>query len=160
MKLSKTSLKPNFRAFLGLFILSMVSLLIVRTILYLTTNFSSFDLSTAEGWLNVVGYPLFISLGVTFGARRLHLVIYDTVNIENIKVSTVEYFKNNGLTIKREKEDELEFESNNKFNRLFNNWFGAELTTVRQTDNKIIIVGPFRHVDSIDSKLRFSKRLG
>ncbi|MEO0133039.1 MAG: hypothetical protein ABIK73_08945 [candidate division WOR-3 bacterium] len=160
MKLSKTALKPNFRTFLGLFILSMISLLIVRTIFYLTTNHNSFDLSTAEGWLNVVGYPLFISLGVTFGTRRLQLVIYDTVDLESIKSSTVEYFKNNGLKIKKEKKDELEFESNNQFNRLFNNWFGTELTTVRQTDNKIIIEGPFRHVDSIDSKLRSSKRLG
>lgn len=159
MKLSKISLRPNFRTFLGLFILFMISLLIVRTIFYLATNYNSFDLSTPEGWLSVVGFPLFLSLGVTFGTRRFQLVIYDAAETENIRFSIVEHFKSNGLNIKKKKGDVLEFESNNFFNRLFNNWFGTELTTLKQTDNKIIIEGPFRHVDSIDSILRFSKRL-
>jgi hypothetical protein len=157
MKVKTTTLKPKLRTFFGLLVLLVALMFTVRAILHVTTSMNAFDLGSPTGWLYSFGFPLFISLGVTFGARRLQLVIEDSLDAEKIKDWTITYFNNSGLTIKNGNENALEFESNHRFNRLFNHWFGTEIVKVRLTDNKMIIEGPFRHVDSVYSKLRFGK---
>jgi hypothetical protein len=157
MKLESGYLKPSLRTFLGLFILSIILTLTLRAILHLSTYWNAFDINSSLWWFNLIIYPLGVSLGVTFGARRLRLEITDTDDIEKAKNRTLEYFSNNGFRILENTSNGTTLESTNSFNRLLDNWFGTELVSVRQKDNKIIVEGPFRHVDSIDSKLRFSK---
>jgi hypothetical protein len=103
------------------------------------------------------------SIGVTFGSRRFQLIIAETADIENAKDWVMEFLSKNGRKLKEKKDSETTFESTKGFHRIFNNWFGAELISVRRVDNKIIVGGPFRLVDrlegSVDSKLRFGKSL-
>jgi hypothetical protein len=129
----------------------------VRIIFHLTTMMNAFDLSTATGWLNIFVYPLFISLGVTFGARRVQLVVSDTVDMNDIKERIFRHLNNNGLKIKTGDEYQKEFESTNSFNRLFSNWFGTEIISISESGTEIIIEGPLRHINTLDSKLRFDK---
>lgn len=159
MKLESRNLKPDLRTFLGLFILSIVLTLVLRAILHLSTSWNAFEVNSSLWWFNLIIYPLGISIGVTLGARRIQLKIADADNIEKAKNWTLEYFSKNGLRIRENNSSGTTLESTNSFGRLFNNWFGTELVSVRHIDNEVIIEGPFRHVDSIDSKLRFSKSL-
>jgi len=159
MKLESGYLKPSLRTFLGLFILSIILTLTLRAILHLSTSWNAFDINSSLWWFNLIIYPLGVSLGVTFGARRLRLEITDTVDLEKAKNRTLEYFSNNGLRILENTSNGTTLESTNSFSRLLDNWFGTELVSVRHNDNKLIVEGPFRHVDSIDSKLRFSQTL-
>ena len=157
MKLESGYLKPRLQTFLGLFILSIILTLVLRAVFHLSTSWTAFEINSPLWWFNVIIFPFTISLGVTFGARRFRLEITDTDDIEKAKNRTLEYFSNNGLRIIENTSNGTTLESNNSFSRLLDNWFGTELVSVRHSANKLIVEGPFRHVDSIDSNLRFSK---
>ena len=157
MKLESGYLKPSLRTFIGLFVISIVLTLVLRAILDLSTSWNAFEMNSFFWWLNILIFPFGISLGVTFGARRHRLEITNPDAMENIKNRTLEYFLKNGLRIQVNSDNGTTLESTKSFNRLLDNWFGSELVSVRHIDNRLIIEGPIRHVDSIDSKLRFSK---
>ena len=94
---------------------------------------------------------------MTFGARRHRLVIELPVDGTKIRMYIVNYLCSSGLRIKTERESDVELESNHGFSRIFKNWFGMETLSIKQSVNKIVVEGPVRHVDSVDSKLRFGK---
>ncbi|ELR73389.1 hypothetical protein C900_04241 [Fulvivirga imtechensis AK7] len=125
---------------------------------YIFTSPNPFELKLYGWWLLPVG----VAIGLTFGTRKFQLVISDTNDQEKVKQWTLQFLSENGLNVKDSNENETTLESLKNYNRLFSNWFGTELISVRQTDAKIIIGGPFRLVDrladSVDTKLRYEKR--
>ena len=159
MKVKMTSLKPNFSTFLKHFLLTTTTVLILGAVIQIFMSMNSFELNFYNWWMNLVFLTIGVSVGVTFGARRSQLILTDTVNVKKIKAWTLEFFSENGLSLRENNDDGTTLESVNKFNRLFNNWFGTELISVRQIDNGVIIEGPIRYIDSIDLKLRFGKPL-
>ena len=131
----------------------------IKTVMQIVIAPNTFELSSTTWWTSLTLLSLGTSIGVTFGARRFQLNIAETNDIVRTKDWTLEYLSKNGLRIKENKESVTTLESNKGFNRLFDNWFGTELVHVRQIADQIIIEGPFRHVDQVDSKLRFGKIL-
>lgn len=157
MKLKTTTLKPKFSAFVGLFILALTIMFLVRVVFHFTTSIGLFDFSTTLDWFNFFFYPLFISLSLTYGVRRIQLVIEDPADLDRVREWILSSLRSNGLRVKYKIRYDLDFESTHRFSRIFNNWFGMEITTVKKLDRCIIVEGPFRHVDFVDSKLRFGK---
>jgi hypothetical protein len=159
MKLKTAYLTPNLRTFSGFFTLSIVTLLTLKIIFHVFTTWKAVELNSFLWWFNLILFPLGISIGVTFGARRVQLIITDTADTEKLYDWTLEFLLKDGLRIKKKQDSEATLESNNNFNRIFNSWFGAEVTSVKRTDDRIIVEGPFRLVDTVDSKLRYGKPL-
>lgn len=112
------------------------------------------------GW-TLLAFAIANSIGVTIASRRFQLTIADTADLENAKNWPLEFLSKNGLKTKEEKENETILESAKKFHKLFYNWFGTEAISVKRSDNKVTVEGPFRLIDrlysSVDSKLRFGK---
>ncbi|MBK7650823.1 MAG: hypothetical protein IPJ20_08830 [Flammeovirgaceae bacterium] len=159
MKLKTAYLKPKLRTFLGFFTLSIITLFMLKAIFHVFTTWKAVELNSFLWWFNLILFPLGISIGVTFGARRVQLIIADTADTEKLYDWTLEFLLKNELRIKKKQDSEATLESNNNFNRIFNNWFGVEVTSVKRIDNRIIVEGPFRLIDTVDSKLRYSKSL-
>ena len=157
MKIKMTSLRPNFSTFLKWLLLTITMLFMIGAVIQIFMSMNSFELNFYNWWMNLVFLALGVSVGVTFGARRSQLVLTNATDVKKIKGWTLEFFSENGLSVRENNDDGTTLESINKFNRLFNNWFETELISVKQIDNGVIIEGPIRHVDSIDLKLRFSK---
>ena len=163
MKLEKTFLRPTLGTFLKYLVLLMVSFWAFGTVLYIFSSPNPFDLGLPNWWTNFVLLPVGVAIGLTFGTRRFQLVIADTKDLEKAKAWTLDFLSKNGLSVKKASQDQTTLESKKSYNRLFNSWFGTELISIRQTDNKVIVGGPFRLVDrladSVDSKFRFGKSL-
>ena len=163
MKLEKTFLRPTLGTFLKYLVLLMVSFWAFGTVLYIFISPNPFDLRLPNWWTSFILLPVGVAIGLTFGTRRFQLVIADTKDLEKAKAWTLDFFSKNGLSVKKASQDQTTLESTKSYNRLFNSWFGTELISIRQTDNKVIVGGPFRLVDrladSVDSKFRFGKSL-
>ncbi len=154
-----TSLKPNFSTFLKHFLLTTTTVLVIGAVIQIFASMSSFEPNFYGWWMNLVFLATGVSVGVTFGARRSQLILTDTTDVKKVKAWTLKFFSENGLSVRENNDDGTTLESISKFNRLFNNWFGTELISVKQIDDGVIIEGPIRHVDSVDLKLRFGKPL-
>jgi hypothetical protein len=141
----------------------MVSFWTFGTVFYIFSSPNPFDLGLPNWWTSFVLLPVGVAIGLTFGTRRFQLVIADTKDLEKAKAWTLDFLSKNGLSVKKASQDQTTLESKKNYNRLFNSWFGTELIFIRQTDNKVIVGGPFRLVDrladSVDSKFRFGKSL-
>jgi len=159
MRLETTHLKPKLSTFLGLIGLFFIAHLLLRIILQVFTSWDAIQLNSLLWWFNFIFLTVGLSLGLTLGTRKFQLKITNMDDIERVKNWILEYFSNNGLRTKNNDKVETTLESINWFNRLFNNWFGTELVSVRQIENKIIVEGPTRHVDSVNGELRFGKPL-
>lgn len=159
MKIESTYLRPTLTTFLGYFMLSITAFFALKTLIHIFTSANPFELKSYDWWPNAIFYSVTLSLGVTFGARRFQLLITDPTDMAKVNDITENYFIKNGTRLKQKKDNETIFESVKSFNRLFNNWFETELVSIYKTENQIKVVGPFRLVDSLDSKLRFTRPL-
>ncbi len=131
----------------------------IKTLMQIFIAPDTFKLISFGWWTSLILLSVGTSIGVTYGARRFQLKISDTNDIGKTKDWILENLLKNGLIIRENNDSGTTLESIKSFNRLFNNWFGTESVHIRHVENKIIVEGPFRHVDQIDSKLRFGKYL-
>jgi hypothetical protein len=97
------------------------------------------------------------AFGVAWGGRRVQIVLGNLSDTEKAKDWSLAFLSKNGLQVKEQKANKIKMESRKSFNRVFNNWFGTELVLISQHENNLVIEGPFRHVENLDSKLRFGK---
>ncbi len=159
MILEKTYLRPRLGTYFKYLILLIVSFWLVGAIIYIFTSPHTLE-PKLFGWWNIMS-SILVAIGLTIGTRRLQLVIADPNDLENVQEWTMEFLTKDGLTIKYKSVVETTLESNKSYYRLFSNWFGTELISVRRKDNTLIVTGPFRLVDrlsdSVDLKLRFGK---
>ena len=157
MRIETTSLRPKLGTFIKYFVLTIISLFILRTAVNVIFSPDAFTLNPF-GWLSSLIILAFgTSVGVTFGARRFQLIVAGNDDIKKINGWTLHFLSNRGLRIKDKNESETTFEPGYSYNRLLNSWFGTELVFVKQADNKLIIEGPFRLIDSVETKLKFEK---
>lgn len=159
MKIESTYLSPKLKTFLGYLMLSSISFFSLKTLIHIFTAANLYELKFHEEWPNVLLYSVTLSFGVTFGARRVQLIITNATDMERVNDMAENFFINSGTRVKKKSESEKIFESVKSFNRLFNNWFETELVCINKTENQLKVVGPFRLVDSLDSKLRFTRPL-
>jgi len=158
MKLETLSLRPKLETFFKYFFLTLISLLVLKTMFSIFILPDAFRLNPYGWWTSLIILALGTSIGVTYGARRFQLSIADT-DIRKINDWIIEFLSRKGLRIKEKNEGETTLQSRNSFNRMLNNWFGTEVVFVKQTENEIIVEGPFRFVNSIGTTLRFGKSL-
>lgn len=159
MKIEMTSLRPNIATFFKNFFLMIVTMFALKAAIQFFISPHTFGLNSLSWSPTLILMAVGTSAGVTLGARKFQLNIVNSDNLEKTKEWTIEYFIKNGLRVRENNNSGTTLESISSFNRLLNNWFGTELVSVKQTDNTLIIKGPFRHVDSVDSKLRFGNAL-
>lgn len=156
-------MKPKFGTFLKYLILQIVAFWVIGTLVYIFTSPDPIELKLYGWWTNFILLPVGVAIGLTFGTRKFQLVIADTNDLEKVREWTLEFLLKNGLSIKDKNQNVTTLESLKSYNRLFNNWFGTEVMSVWQKDNKVIVGGPFRLVDrladSVDNKLRFGRNL-
>lgn len=157
MKITTTSLMPEVRTFLKLLLLITIVFVGLSLLLKLAFFRNSGSLQTDVMWFQIIAYPLFITLGVTFGARRMRLVIEEVNDAANLKDQVVNSLLDFGLSIKNTCGDQTELQLPNGFYRTLNNWFCTEITIVKQEDDKVVVEGSARFVDFIDTKFRFGK---
>jgi polar amino acid transport system substrate-binding protein len=161
MRLEKTYLKPKLGTFVKYFTFFIVSFWALGTLINIIASTNPFELKLFGGWGSYLFSAVALSVGLTMGTRRFELVIADPNDLVKAKEWTLEFLTKNGLTVKHKNEVETTLESTKSYNRLFNSWFGTELISVKRTDNRVIVAGPFRLVDrladSVDLKLRFGK---
>lgn len=158
MKIETTHLSAKPVTFLGLFLLGMVAFFSIGAIIENFASTSSFGFKFNSPW-KYVFFALANAIGLTLATRKLQLTISDTSNLENIKDRVFEFLLDNGVKAKETTESKMTLEPVNKFNRMLNNWFGTEVISVSRISDKLIVEGPFRHIDRlkgyVDSKLRF-----
>lgn len=160
MKLETTFLKPTAGVFFGVLTLSIITFLSVGTIIHNLTSPIPLELKFFGGWRVALLYSIMNSIGLTLGARRFQLSIGDKDDLEKVKGWTLEFFSDNGVRIKEEKENETTLESVKRFSRLFNNWFGMELISVKRFDNKIAVTGHVRRIKGLRNSIQSKLRLG
>ena len=160
MKLETTFLKPTAGVFLGVLTLSIITFLSVGTIIHNLTSPIPLGLKFFGRWRMALISSIMTSIGVILGARRFQLSIGDTDDLDKIKGWTLEFFSDNGVRIKKEKENETTLEPVNRFNQLFNNWFGMELITIKRVDNKMVVAGPIRWIEGLKNSIQSKLRLG
>ena len=159
MKVETTSLKPNFGTFFGSLLLATAILAVLGIAIRVFVSSSLFEPYFYRWWTYSIFAAIGTSVGVTLGARRSQLVITDTDDAEKTEDWILEFFLENGLSIRENDDNGTTLASRNKLNRLFNNWLETELVSVRQVADSLIVEGPLQHVNAVDLKLRFGKPL-
>lgn len=153
MKLETKYLKPRAGTFFGTLTLSIVFLFFLGIVIQILASNDPFDLKLYNWWLLMIFLALGNAIGVTFGARRLQLMVTVSDDLEKVKRQTLEFLSTNGLTIIKNKENDTTLKSVRGFHQLFNNWFGMELISVKQVDNKIVVQGPVRWIERLKSNI-------
>lgn len=158
MKLEKTPLKLNLGIFLKNFLMMLVALFVLKSIIHLiisSISSNQIDINFFDWWLYIVLLSLGTSFGATIGAKRYQLNIAETGDLERAKEWVLDYFSKNGLRLKETNNGQMTLESTNGFYRLFKSWFGMELVSIKQVEDRLIVEGPVRQVELIEYKLRF-----
>lgn len=157
MKLKTKFLKPSFRTFVKYLILGLIPFWSFGTLIYVFTAPDPFDVKMYSWWTNLILIPIGSAVGFTLGARRIQIIITDSSDLEKVKRWALDFLLRNRLMIKLENDIETILQSNKSYNQMFSNWFGSELISIKKSKNRIIICGPLRLIDSIDTELRFGK---
>lgn len=153
MKLETTYLKPRAGTFFGALTLSIVFLFFLGIVIQTLASNDPFDPKLYNWWLLMLLLALGNAIGVTFGARRLQLMVTVSDNLEELKGQTLKFLSTNGLTIIQNKENKTTLKPVKRFHQLFNNWFGMELISVKQANNKIVVQGPARWIERLKSNI-------
>lgn len=158
MKIETTSIKPTFGVFLRYLLITFTILFSTRTLIHIFFSPTPFERQSYDWLSSVIILALGTSLGVVFGGTRMRVVITggDLLKVRNW---TLGFLSRNGLRIKEQDEGKVVFQSSSGYYRMFDHWFKTELVSVKMENDKLTVEGPFRKVDSIDSKLRFGIKL-
>jgi hypothetical protein len=112
------------------------------------------DMSSSSGiWL----FPLSGGILHAFSFQRHELTITGIDDSKKIADWAVHSLQKEGREILTQDTAETVLASTNRYYKLFNYWLGAELVHIRYTEDKISIVGHYRHIDLIESEIKFGK---
>ena len=160
MKFQTRILKPRAGTFFGVFTLSIIIMFSFRALIPVFKSPNAFELKFEDWWIIVALLAIGNAAGVTLGARKHQLSITDVDDLEKVRGWALEFLLDNGARITKQKENETTLESVKRFNRLFNNWFGMELISVKRVENKILVEGHTRWVEGLKNSIQSQPRLG
>lgn len=101
MKIESTYLSPKLKTFLGYLMLSSISFFSLKTLIHIFTAANLYELKFHEEWPNVLLYSVTLSFGVTFGARRVQLIITNATDMERVNDMAENFFINSGTRVKK-----------------------------------------------------------
>lgn len=163
MELALTKHRPQLKHFALVLALSILFYALVLMLVYLVFWLVASSATLHEFWLDVsssAGLWLFpVAGGIihAFSFQKHTLTITGIAEPKQVAEWTVGFLQKEGREILSEHDAETVLASQNKFFRLFNYWLGAELVHVRYTANHVTVTGHYRHVDLIESKIKFGK---
>ncbi|WP_139337820.1 hypothetical protein [Pontibacter indicus] len=112
------------------------------------------DVSSSAGlWL----FPVAGGIIHAFSFQKHTLTITGIAEPEQVAEWAVRFLQKEGRETISERDAETVLASPNKFFRLFHYWLGAELVHVRYTPDHVAVTGHYRHIDLIESKIKFGK---
>ena len=141
MRLEKTFLRPRLGTFLKYLTLLMISFWAFGTVVSVFISPNPFDLRLSDWWTHSILLPVGVAIGLTFGTRKFQLTIADTKHLERAREWILDFLSKDGLTVKEKNHNETTLKSTKSYNRLFNNWFGTELISIKMTDKRVIVDG-------------------
>lgn len=159
MLLEKSIVKTNYSSLFKKFAVVLVGYFILELAAKAAIPPNVIPLDSFGWWLSKAIVAVGIFTFLTIQAKRERLTISETVDNNQPEDFVSDYLVRNGQQISSTTNGTIILESNNSFNRLFNNWFGSELVFIQKKDDTITVEGPHRQIDLIDYKLRFGKDL-
>lgn len=102
MKIESTYLSPKLKTFLGYLMLSCISFFALKTLIHIFTSANLLELKSYDLWSNIFLYSVTLSFGVTFGARRVQLIITNATDMERVNDVAENFFINSGTRVKKE----------------------------------------------------------
>ena len=163
MKLAITKQRPQPKHFALVLMLSLLFYGLVLMLVYLV-----FWVVASKATLDAFWQDIFSSTGLwlfpvaggvihTFSFQKHTLTITGIDEPEKVAEWAVGFLQKEGREIVSENETETVLASTNKYLRLFNYWLGAELVHIRYSTNQVTVTGHYRHIDLIESKIKFGK---
>ena len=163
MELAITKHRPQLKHFALVLMLSMLLygllLMLVYLVFWLVASSATLhefwqDLSSSTGWWL---FPVAGGIVHTFSFQKHSLTITGIGEPKQVADWAVHFLQKEGREIVSEHGAETVLASTNKYYRLFSYWLGAELVHVRYTTEHVIVTGHYRHIDLIESKIKFGK---
>lgn len=112
------------------------------------------DLTSSSGvWL----FPMVGGIMHAFSFQRHELTIKGIVEPENVAAWAVRLLQKEGREILAQHDAETALASPNRYYKLFNYWLGAELVHIRYNSDHVTVIGHYRHIDLVESKIKFGK---
>lgn len=148
-------LKPHLGTFLKFLTFGLFPFWSFGTLLYMFTGPDPFHLTMYSWWPTLMLIPVGSAIGYTLGARNTQITVTDTDDTYGVKQWVKDQFLPRIYKIRSENAMETILQSKKSYNQWFGNWFGSELISIRDEGDKIIIQGPLRRIDAIDTEMRF-----
>ncbi len=92
-----------------------------------------------------------------FSFQRHELTITGIGEPGKVADWAVSFLQQEGREIISKHDTETVLASTNRYYRLFNYWLGAELVHIRYNAKNVTVIGHYRHIDLIESKIKFGK---
>ncbi|MBX0333314.1 hypothetical protein K3G39_08685 [Pontibacter sp. HSC-14F20] len=162
MKLTTTKYRPQLKHFALSFGVTMLVYTLLCGVIYLALLVVS-GMRLQEFWQDLASsstvwlFPLLGSLTYAFSFQQHKLTITGIEDPGKVADWAANFLQEEGRTIISTDYNETVLASPNKFYRLFNYWLGAELVGIRYSADYVTVTGHYRHIDLIDSKIRFGK---
>ena len=101
--------------------------------------------------------PIGGAIGYTFDSRNMQINIDHITEMPNLKKSVLSFILRKKLKIKKDNESEIALQSSKFYDQFFNDWFGADLVTIKSNQDQMTIFGSKRVLDSVETALRNGK---
>lgn len=122
---------------------------------YLFTSPDPLSFRIPGWWVALLLLPVIISVALTARARQVRLIVKDSEDLDIVNEWVQTHFLPKDHRINPDGSRETILHSKNLYGRFFGGWFGAELISIQQEENRIIIRGPLRLIRAVDSDLRY-----
>jgi hypothetical protein len=163
LELTITKHRPQLKHFALVLALSMLLygalMVLVNLIFWVAASGATLnefwqDLSSSSGfWL----FPAIGGIMHAFSFQRHTLTITGIDEPGKVADWAVNFLQKESRQILSKQGSETVLASQNRYYRLFNYWLGAELVYIRYTTDHVTVTGHYRHIDLIDSKIKFGK---
>ncbi len=158
MKTNIYTHNPEFKVFLKFWLLIFSFFLLLLTIFYFIINDGEpFQDHLKTNALMLLLLPVINSIINTYGARKHSFTISDVDDTGHVASWAIDLLQKNGMKVKTEHQNQTILEPANGISKWFGNKFDTELVSVEATADHVAIIGKYKYIDIIDTKIKFGK---
>ncbi|MDX5422988.1 MAG: hypothetical protein LPK07_11875 [Hymenobacteraceae bacterium] len=162
MKLTVTKHRPQPKHFALTLAVTLLLYTLLCGLVFLFFHIAS-DMTAGELWQDLSSsttvwlFPVLGGIMHAFSFQRHTLTITGIDDPAKVANWAVSFLLKEGLQVVSKQGAKTVLATQNRYYRLFSYWLGAELVNTRYTADQVIISGHYRHIDQIDSKIKFGK---
>jgi hypothetical protein len=157
MKIEISYAGADIRIFLKYLVLGLIPFWSIGSLVYMFTAANPFDGLIYSWWTSLIFIPIGGAIGYTIGSRKMQIDIDDFIEMPNLKKSVLDFLLRKKLKIKEDNASEITLQSSRVYDQFFNDWFGADLVTIKSNQEQMTIAGSKRVLESLETALRYGK---